>query len=51
MAKVQIKSENLTPLEAFLMMEQLSDGQEYDFGHQLIEAENYIKLLKLQHGL
>lgn len=33
------------------MMEQLSDGQEYDFVHLFIEAENYIKLLKLQHGL
>lgn len=33
------------------MMEQLSDGQEYDFDHLFIEAENYIKLLKLQHGL
>ena len=32
-------------------MEQLSDGQEYDFDHQLIEAVNNIKLLKLQHGL
>lgn len=32
-------------------MEQLSDGQEYDFDKQLIEAVNYIKLLKLQHGL
>lgn len=33
------------------MMEQLSDGQEYDFVHQLIEAYNNPKLLKLQHGL
>ena len=33
------------------MMEQLSDGQEYDFGHQLIEAYNNPKLSNRQHGL
>lgn len=51
MAKVQIKSENLTPLGGFLMLEQLSDGQEYDFGYQLIEVYNNPKLSNRLHGL
>ena len=50
MAKVQIKSENLTPLGGFF-----DDGtikcQEYDFGHQLIEAYNNPKLSNRLHGL
>lgn len=33
------------------MMEQLSDGQEYDFGHQLIEVYNNPKLSNRLHGL
>lgn len=33
------------------MMEQLSDGQEYDFDHQLIEVYNNPKLSNRLHGL